>query len=214
MNLALDLDGTLISCEPRQTAVLRAALVGNGANVNLNRIWEFKREGASTAVALKKSGLSLELAHRVANDWRRMIEEPFWLGMDTVLPGVLEMLNEVRKEGIHICLLTARSRREWVIQQLTRLGLLPWLDHIVVVSPQGAVKAKTLVLCELSAVAFFGDTESDWRASNAAGVPFYAVASGQRSTTFLTSFDAGQVHLDLAAAWESFLTTSRHNHAA
>lgn len=204
MNLALDLDGTLISCEPRQSAVLRAALAQYGARADLNRVWELKREGASTREALAQLGLDQGLVRRVAVAWQLMIEDPVWLGMDSVLPGVLEALRAMRDVGASLWLLTARSRREWAKLQLTQLGLISSLDRIIVAPTHDAAVTKTSVLREMGAVAFFGDTESDWRASLEAVVPFYAVSTGQRSSKFLARVGVQPVHSDLTAAFKAF----------
>jgi phosphoglycolate phosphatase-like HAD superfamily hydrolase len=208
MNLALDLDGTLITCEPRQSAVLQAALVRCGARVDLNHVWELKRDGFSTENALVKLGLRPKLALRTAMDWRRMIEEPLWLGMDSVLPSVLDVLCKMHEAGASLWLLTARSRREWVKSQLARLGLIRKLDGVVVVPTHESAITKTKVLRELEAAAFFGDTESDWCASIAADVPFYAVSTGQRSSKFLARVGVQPVHADLAAALKAFLSVA------
>lgn len=206
MNLALDLDGTLISCEPRQSAVLQAALVPCEAQVDVCAVWGLKRNGASTEGALRHLGLEPSLARGVAEQWQRMIEEPLWLQIDSVLRGVSETLCQMRSAAGTLWLLTARNRAEWVPQQLARLGLAPLLDEVAVVSAQDASCAKAAVLRDASAVAFFGDTESDWHASSAASVPFYAVASGQRSLDCLAAAGVGPVHADLAAAWRSFVS--------
>jgi phosphoglycolate phosphatase-like HAD superfamily hydrolase len=204
MNLALDLDGTLTSCEPRQSAVLQAALVRCGARVDLHRVWELKRDGASTEDALAQIGLEPEVARRAAVDWRRMIEEPFWLGMDLVLPGALDVLCLMREAGADLWLITARSRPEWVKLQLVQLGLSSRLDHITVVPTHDVANAKSTALRKMAAVAFFGDTESDWRASLEAEVPFYALASGQRSATFLRRSGIKHAFSDLTEAWFAF----------
>lgn len=209
MNLALDLDGTLITCEPRQSAVLQAALVHCGARTDLNRVWELKRDGASTEEALARLGLEPELARHAAAGWRCMVEDPIWLGLDSVLPGILDALHAMREAGASLWLLTARSRPEWVRLQLAQLGLANSLDRVTVVPPHDATIAKSTVLREMAAVAFFGDTESDWRASLKAEVPFYAVSSGQRSPAFLARAGVQTVHGNLAAASKSFLAVAR-----
>ncbi|KAB2673990.1 MAG: HAD family hydrolase [Verrucomicrobia bacterium] len=206
MKLALDLDGTLISCEPRQSAVLQAVLAQCGERVDLGRVWELKRNGASTEQALVQLGFDPTSARRASRSWRYSIEAPFWLGLDSVFSGVTEVLGAMRAVGWRLIVVTARSQREWVPQQLERLGLSPWLDGVVVVPPHEAATEKAAVLRDLSAVAFFGDTESDYGASRAAGVPFYSVGGGQRCAAFLARAGVKQVHLDLAAAWSAFLT--------
>lgn len=214
MNLALDLDGTLITCEPRQSAVLQAALASLGLRADLSQAWELKRNGASTAQALVQLGFDTALAGRVSEVWQRAIEEPVWLGLDSAPGYVSEVLHNMRAAGARLWLITARSRREWVPQQLARLGLSESLQHVTVVQAQGAATSKSAVLHKISPVAFFGDTESDWHASMAANVPFFAVATGQRSSTFLEGIGIGVVHRDLAAAWEAFISESASKSAA
>ncbi|MEY4386963.1 MAG: hypothetical protein RLY20_2246 [Verrucomicrobiota bacterium] len=204
MNIALDLDGTLISCEPRQTAVLQAALTNVRVQIDRSAIWPLKRNGASTEAALSELGVAPALAREVSLEWQRMVEQPAWLALDSVLPGVIEVLQMMRAAGARLWLLTARNRPEWVRQQLIQLGLAPLLDKVVVVPSNQASSAKAAVLREALAVAFFGDTESDWRAAVAAQVPFYALETGQRSAAFLATTDIKPVHADLMAAWNAF----------
>ena len=180
-------------------------MVCYGAGAIVGDVWELKREGASTEQALMQLGVDEKVAGLVSGYWAREIEEPVWLALDSVQAGVMDVLRAMRGAGARLWLITARSRREWVPQQLARLGLSPWLDQVTLVSAHEAARAKTAVLRQASAAAFFGDTESDWRASLTAEVPFYAVASGQRSAAFLARAGVGVVHRDLAAAWEASL---------
>jgi phosphoglycolate phosphatase-like HAD superfamily hydrolase len=209
MNLAFDLDGTLISCEPRQSAVLQAALQRWKVQADLSEVWNLKRNGASTQTALVQMGMEQNVAERVAETWRQMIENPVWLGLDTVLGGVLEVLGDMRAKGVQAWLVTARSHGEWVPQQLQRLGLMAQFNEVVVVSAHEAAAAKAAVLRNLSAVAFFGDTESDWLAAKTAAVPFYAVTSGQRSAAFLERAGLAASFAGLAGAWRGFLKDKR-----
>lgn len=211
--LALDLDGTLISCEPRQSAVLSAALVCRKANADLRKIWELKREGDSTRDALKKSGLKSTLAQSVADDWQRMIEEPVWLELDSVLPGVRETLDAMRAAGAQLWLMTARSRGEWAAQQLARLQLISSFHRVLIVSASEPIPAKAQALREMDADAFFGDTESDWGAARKAGVPFYAVSTGQRSARFLSAKGVEFIDRCLADSWRALALRSGRTHA-
>jgi len=210
MIAALDLDGTLITCEPRQSACLQAALVCYGIRVSTSQVWELKREGASTEQALVLLKQDPILARRVAEHWRQMIEEPYWLGLDSTLPGTISILGAMRATQAKLCLITARSRPQWIPQQLARLGLRHYLDHITVVPPQTATNAKATVLRESRASVFFGDTESDYEASVSADVPFFAVTTGQRSAGFLVAANVSHVCETLRDAWTSFLRSSEN----
>ncbi|MFN3409272.1 MAG: HAD family hydrolase [Limisphaerales bacterium] len=203
MIVALDLDGTLISCEPRQSAVLQAALTRVGHQAEPQEVWRHKRDGLSTERALIRCGLAPVAAHAVAEQWRGTIEEPFWLSLDRVLPGVEAALEAMRAAGARLCLLTARSRPEWLPQQLTRLGLAPVLHEMRVVPPETARADKANQLVALKVEIFFGDSESDWRAARDAGVPFVAVSSGQRSERFLRDQGIDRVCPGLWEAWNA-----------
>jgi phosphoglycolate phosphatase-like HAD superfamily hydrolase len=202
LRLALDLDGTLISCEPRQSAVLAAVLRRRGLEVDLTQIWGLKRKGASTERALALAGLAEATAHAIAKDWGTRIEEPGWLALDKVLPGVLETLEAMRQKDLSLMLLTARRRAEWLPHELRRLQLAQFFDCIAIVRPEAATQQKADCLAEQRVDGFIGDTESDIRAASAAGVKFSAVTTGQRNKCFLS--DIGVKSFDsLFEAWRS-----------
>ncbi len=54
-----------------------------------------------------------------------------------------------------------------------------------VVDPGAAVVAKAAVLERLAPAGFIGDSDSDGEAAARAGIPFVAVATGQRSRSYL-----------------------------
>jgi phosphoglycolate phosphatase-like HAD superfamily hydrolase len=128
--------------------------------------------------------------------------------MDSVLPGAEEVLRAMRQAGADLWLLTARNREEWVPQQLARLHLLSWFREVKVVAAQEAVTAKAMLLRKISAAAFFGDTESDYNASLAADIKFYAVTSGQRSASFHRRNGVQNPYINLADAWFAFTKTN------
>ena len=62
MTVVLDFDGTLITCEPRQSAVLHSILIRYGVELDLKHLWEQKREGVSTLRALEALGIKSDSA--------------------------------------------------------------------------------------------------------------------------------------------------------
>jgi phosphoglycolate phosphatase-like HAD superfamily hydrolase len=181
--LALDLDGTLISCEARHCALMRQLCRDDGvADDFIPRYWAAKREGASNLVALRALGHAAPEARAAA--WNRNIEHWPWLGYDRLLPGVAGALAALARDEIRVVVLTARSQPFFLRQQLDRLGLTPHLDALLVVPPRDAVAAKAAALRELKALAFIGDTESDADAADRAGTPFLALDGGMRSSAF------------------------------
>jgi phosphoglycolate phosphatase-like HAD superfamily hydrolase len=178
--LALDLDGTLISCAPRHCALMRQLCRADGLAPDfIARFWAAKREGASNQAALH--ALAHPAAQARAQAWARDIEHWPWLGFDRLLPGVAAVLSGRRHR---VAVLTARRERFFLQQQLDRLGLSALIDELIVVPPTDAARAKARHLQALRPLAFVGDTESDADAALAVGTPFLALSCGMRSAPF------------------------------
>jgi len=175
--LALDLDGTLLSCEDRQVAIALDVMDG----VDGARFWADKQAGATTAAALSAQGCNDANA---AARWVAQIEREDWLALDRPLPGAAEAVSEARRRGLRVVILTARRDPEAVRRQVAEHHLADPSD-VLVVDPADASSQKGRILRELGAIGFVGDTESDARAADLAGVPFACVAGGQRSASFL-----------------------------
>ncbi len=196
--IALDLDGTLITCEPRQSAVLRATARRFGVDVDLDAVWECKRAGGTTLQGLIQCGVPGGIAASMADVWRTSVESPGWLAVDRVLPEVTGWLLTMRRRSFTLDVLTARSRPEWVVPQLANLGLLSRVDSVTCVPPAEAAAAKADHLGRSGAVIFVGDTESDASAARQAGCRFAGVATGQRHSAFLRAIGGFPVHESLA----------------
>lgn len=178
--LALDLDGTLISCQPRHTTLMGHVCRGDDLPPDtLNRLWAAKREGASNLTALRALGHPAPEPRCQA--WLREIEHWPWLGFDRVFPAAASLLASRRFRCVVI---TARRETLFVRQQLDRLGITAQIDDLIVVPPHAAQGAKAEALRRIQPIGFIGDTESDADAAALAGTPFAAVACGMRSPRF------------------------------
>ncbi len=187
--LAVDLDGTLLDAEPRQSGLLSELLAGESGvgPADRGKIWRWKREGATTRIVLHRLGLDGLDAERLGQSWLEAVEDEAWLGRDRLLAGVPEALDCLREDGTRIVILTARRHPERAMAQISSLGLLHWCAAVRVVSPRLAAEEKAAELASGGFCGFVGDTESDARAAELAGVRFAAVTTGQRSRAFLES---------------------------
>jgi phosphoglycolate phosphatase-like HAD superfamily hydrolase len=181
--IVFDLDGTLLSCRPRQMAALRA--VSGLPLSELSAIWQLKRDGATTRDALVSVGTSAGFADEVARRWGNVIETPYFLAYDRLLPGAIEALQACRALGLKVVILTARKSGRYLLAQCHALGLHRSVDCLTSVDPRQAVAQKAQELQRLAPLGLVGDTEVDVHAAAAAGVPFFSVSSGQRSSDFL-----------------------------
>lgn len=181
-----DFDGTLIDCADKQKAMAaRAALEVARVEIDVGALWREKRRGADTETAYRRLGMPGGTARRAALRWRQLIESPDALAFDTILFGVPEALAAVIEAGLEPLILTARSDRTAAVEQIQSFEVLRTCTRRLVVNPGDAAAAKAAVLCEMSAVAMVGDSETDWAAASVAGIPFAAVCTGQRDETYL-----------------------------
>lgn len=203
---AFDLDGTLIDCAPRQVRLAEALLAEHGADpIDPERFWACKRAGASTRDALERLGVEPGMAATVHRAWVERVEQPRWLAHDRLLPGAREVLERVREAGLIPMILTARRDGESVAGQVRDLGLSALVAEVAVVDPARVATEKAAWLRSRRPAAYVGDSESDAEAARVAGVPFGAVACGQRDAAYLRARGAEPVAEDTAAAVEHLL---------
>lgn len=191
--IALDLDGTLIDCRERQSLLAASLCRAAGLELDLAQFWTAKREGATTAFAIRRQGADARLAESLSRLWVDQIETDAWLRMDRVLPGVRRSLHIAVEMGFKLHMVTARAREQALRRQLRWLSLETFFDHVKVVSPREASPRKAKYLSAITPVVYIGDSESDAAAASAAQIKFLAVSSGQRSAAYI------QTHANLSA---------------
>ncbi|MHB8422853.1 MAG: HAD family hydrolase [Leptospirales bacterium] len=185
--MAFDVDGTLITCRERQLMVLSVALKALKVRrkIDLTEHWEYKRNGLSTKKALILQGLSPELSEAVGELWEKYIEEPSFLSLDRIQPGVPEQLANLRKRSSVLIIISARKNATLLRQQLSYLDLQKYFLSIFVVRPQSGSMEKGSILQKFCPSLYVGDTEMDAQAARMANINFCAVTTGQRSADFL-----------------------------
>ena len=199
--LGLDVDGTLLDTWPRQLKLLDVCTQQAGLGpLDLEAVRVAKREGASNRDVLQAIAGTQADVDSVCAQWLSDVESDPWLKQDDLLPGVMDVLSELRKEGAILVLITARQRPEAVVEQLKDLGVLPYVKSIQVVSPFHAPQQKSQVLHAVGAYAYIGDTTSDAIACRGAKRPFFAVSTGQHSEQLLRSAGVANVSRCLAEA--------------
>lgn len=198
--VAIDLDGTLITCAPRQIFLFAALARGHGYAPDLEKFWRLKRNGNSTHSSSMLAGLPEAVGIRVAAQWISLIETPFWLALDRCHPDSIETLIKLRAANYKLIVITARQHKHWLNAQLSRLRLDCLVDAVFVVDPRDAAGAKARLLREHSTICFIGDTETDAAAAGLARTRFVALDRGQRDAEFLRQRNVPNVVADLETA--------------
>ncbi|OXI89577.1 hypothetical protein CFB40_03845 [Burkholderia sp. AU31652] len=183
--VALDFDGTLVSCKEKQLYALdEASKLHHVAYDAHDTFWDLKRNGSSTLKALTATGMDAVQASKVAAAWIDIVESEQASEHDRLLPDVADALRGLAASA-DLMLLSARRNAALLERQLVSLDLLKFFPIWETVSPLGGVSnSKAQRLVHHGACCYVGDTESDWSASVAAALPFYLLSTGQRSNSF------------------------------
>ncbi|MFA7172431.1 MAG: HAD hydrolase-like protein [Kiritimatiellia bacterium] len=204
--LFMDLDGPLLDGKERHYHCYRSILEKLQLEpIGMNEYWEKKR-----ALLNRRDLLRLSGAEQHYNDflvsWMAMIESPEALALDRVQEGALDCLDGWQAQGIELTLVTMRSNRTALEQQLSRLKLRPLLDAVLVCAHTGGGKGKAETVRSMYPTRAFkkqalwiGDTEADWEAAKDLGCDVVLLSNGLRNTECLASLGSGLVMPSIAS---------------
>ena len=183
--VVFDLDGTLIKSQhnyPEMTRRIREVLKAEGVpEETLNqprRVWSTTRGGPERLLEI---GVPPERAGAVKALINKAINEVEMSCLDTVepMPGVRDVLGEVRQMGLKIGIAT-RAHREYAVRSVEKVGISTFIDSMLardeVEYPKPDPRHLLQVIENLGAnpenTVYMGDTTTDLTTASAAGVPF------------------------------------------
>lgn len=177
MNLIFDLDGTLIDSRQRLYRLFQHLVPSS--KLTFESYWTLKRGKVSNETILAKEfGFDSPAIKRFVAIWMDSIESPELLAFDTSFPGMHKTLERLSKQAsLHIC--TARQHRQPAVDQISRLGLLPFFESIMVTEQS---KSKEELIASVPGLGsrdwIIGDTGKDIKVGQALGIKSCAVLSG------------------------------------
>jgi phosphoglycolate phosphatase len=188
MILFFDLDGPLLDVSPRYIALHRALL--GEASMSGPAYWERKRAACPEETILAEVGATdrpLYLRRRL-----ELIETREYLTFDRPWPwarAILALLSTAHP----LVLVTARSRRPLLLEQLDRLGLAPFFHEVLSAASQRVDQQKAALMRDYlnrhglphKGHAIIGDTEADIGAGRLLGLRTVVVLSGIRNRELL-----------------------------
>lgn len=182
--VAFDLDGTLLDSRNRHIAVMNEILSRKKIAIPLEDLIDFKSNGNNNIDYLISKGLSATESATIQKEWIANIEKEDYLKLDTLYPDAKTILEQ---EGQHndLVLITARSNKENLLQQLKELGLSDVFVKIAVVSGDNISQKKAQEIRKCNAIRFYGDTYSDKKAADEAGVKFVYHENGFHSKKYV-----------------------------
>lgn len=187
-----DLDGPILDVSERHYRIYQETVCElGGTPIDKTAFWESKRQKISEKQILLQSGLAEPMSMKFAFIKLERIESEADLQSDVLQVGILDALHRLRSSR-DLFLVTLRSSRQRLEQQLARLGLTSFFMQILCgrdVDRDGWSVKFDLIRgsCSEAGVGdwIVGDTETDIRAGQSLGLRTAAVANGIRSEAFL-----------------------------
>jgi phosphoglycolate phosphatase-like HAD superfamily hydrolase len=184
-----DFDGTLVDIRQKYFALhcfLAQELAFDPGSIE--DFWRLKRcQAQSTDLTGGRGG---SVASRYERLWLELIEKPRFTSLDSVLPGVMEVLRGLRYSA-ELALVTLRRDPRVLRNQLQDLRLDAVFGEILVSGEYPDVTRSKRSLIQQSRwkdcrrAMVVGDTEDDAAAAASLDIPFIAVNSGLRDAAQL-----------------------------
>lgn len=189
MRIGLDLDGTLISCRQKQTALMKALIIAHDKKVNLDRFWSYKRAGLNNIQALELCDIDKSFAETLNKQWVEQIESMQWMSLDSVFQEAIYFLEKIYSNKNSLHLISARNFKKISFLQLRTLNLEKYFESVDYVSECLGENKKNKMLQRKIDV-YIGDTEQDYNMAVSAGVKPILVSSGMRDENFLEYYSS------------------------
>ena len=146
---------------------------------------EKKRNKITRDIVLEKSNFQ-ESYEIFFKEWMKNIENEKYLNLDSLKPEVVETLKSWRNITDKIVLVTMRQNREYLLNQLDRLGILCLLNEVIDCPPQRKnTKYEALKDKIFNNAIFIGDTEEDTNTAKMLGIKSIGITNGLRNKKFL-----------------------------
>ncbi|MCX8472108.1 MAG: HAD family hydrolase, partial [Sediminibacterium sp.] len=154
----------------------------------INDWWKLKTHGLNSKNAL----ITLNIPHLLANEisilWFTQIEDLFWSYFDAVFVDFFDFYAKCKLQKIDLFLLTARTNKMVLQQQLYNVGIYHFFKKIFVVNHQNVIENKAVILKKNKPEFFIGDTETDFQAAQLSSTKFICSTRGQRTLHFFNNY--------------------------
>jgi phosphoglycolate phosphatase-like HAD superfamily hydrolase len=194
MHFVFDLDGTIVDHRARTYGLhVRYCAENSYIPVPLAEYIAKKSEGASERQTVRDSIPVDEMDRYMA--WKRVhIESDESLALDTLWPGMVDLLGQLRGRDTLI-LLTSRQSESQAIKELQGLGIAHMFSAIIAAPNDGRPASKLDALkpyldqhgVEPAQIVLIGDTECEIAVARALKAACLSVTWGVRGSTFLAA---------------------------
>ena len=182
LNIAFDLDGTLLDSRYRHQKALHDCIIRFNPDVKietLNDYIPFKQNGNNTPSYLEKKEISP--AKDIYDCWLKMIEDEQYLDCDCLFPESISVLNFLSRK-YNLYLVTGRKNIVAARKQLKLLELNNYFQEIFIAgSYDNLAEKKYQMTKHLDLFMIYGDSGIDYEWSRLASTKFVALNCGFRN---------------------------------
>ncbi|MBT9316164.1 HAD family hydrolase [Leptothoe spongobia] len=183
-----------------------------------NQFWWMKRNRVADIDIAIRSGVPEDLVDTLLQQVQRIVNHPHLLQWDTLQPGAEIAIQQLKRIGIRLVLVTLRHPRQ-VQAFLQANDLIQYVDEIFGASDINAAHLNradqkvALLKCAIEAqkkqgyqiypTCMIGDTEADIIAGQQAGIVTVALTNGIRSHDYLKRYQPTSINSTLLKAVQS-----------
>ncbi|MDY6987437.1 MAG: HAD family hydrolase [Thermodesulfobacteriota bacterium] len=201
MQVFLDLDGPILDVSNRYYAIYTDLLEEAGYTpLHISEYWAHKRNRLPETKILART-CPRPFVAAYTKKRLGLIEESRYLKMDTLQPGVAQLIAQWAKDH-NLYLVTLRNNRDALLRELSYLGIRKYFLKVLSESDNdGSWRVKYRLVSPVADDAkrsiMVGDTEADVEAGRAVGLTTVAVTCGIRSRALLMEAKPDYVFEDM-----------------
>jgi phosphoglycolate phosphatase len=201
MNFFFDLDGTLLEVKDKYFAVYEGFVnEQKGSVLNSNEFWKLKRQMKSNEELCELSGLDVKHGPLLKKHIRDLIETDKYLIFDKLISGAKELFEYIKSQNLgNIFIITMRRSEHELVKQLGELGILPYIDQVILpYSITGKFEDGDPLAKSIAANHFginnepsmiIGDSGADIRSGKTLGWITVGVLSGLRDENIMKTYE-------------------------
>jgi phosphoglycolate phosphatase-like HAD superfamily hydrolase len=196
----IDLDGPLLDGKEKHYFCYQTILKNYDFEpIPIDEYWKKKRALFGRRDLLSLSGAEI-IYDKFLITWLDMIESPEALALDKLQKEVINCLQIWSAKKIKLILVTMRKNKSSLEDQLTLIGLRPFLDAVLVCDHADGAEGKADVVRNnypgydfKDNSLWIGDTEIDWAAAQSLRCKCILLENGLRNGDYLRSLKSAVV---------------------
>ena len=182
-----DLDGTLLNTDDRWYQIHKdLAKVYGYIPMGKNEYLRAKKSNISEEILIQKTNIPKHFVRLYINKRIKIIESQKYLLLDTVRPGIRNVLAKIENK-YRLILVTKRKKPQNCLNQLKKIHLIQFFSKILITKQEEkyTLIQSLLKTDEIKNGIFIGDTEDDFQTGEKLHLKTLLVSYGARDREFI-----------------------------